>query len=242
MSDDSADVEDTQGRSADNSDGVDAPSDFESDSEDGAARTGDGERSLSDTEVVPERLVSRVAGYDEELADAVGALESRLTETESELAETESELEAARETIDRREERIDDLEDKLRRSKADFQNYKKRTKRKQEDIKARATEDLVDRMTKVRDNLLRALEQDSDANIRPGIESTLEEFDRILEDENVAVIDPEPGDDVDPNRHEVMLRVESDEPAGTIVDVYQPGYEMAEKVLRPAQVTVSEDA
>ena len=55
------------------------------------------------------------------------------------------------------------------------------------------------------------------------------------------MIDPEPGQAVDPERHEVMMRVESEQPEGTIADVYKQGYEMAEKVIEAAQVTVSDD-
>ena len=140
-----------------------------------------------------------------------------------------------------KDEEINDLTDKLSRARADFKNYKKRTKKQQEEMKARATEDLVGELIDVRDNLVRALDQDEDADIRPGVESTLEAFDRALEDENVAFISPEPGEDVDPERHEVMQRVDSDQPEGTIADVYQQGYEMADKILRPARVTVSSD-
>ena len=101
-------------------------------------------------------------------------------------------------------------------------------------------EDLIERIVPVRDNLVRALEQEEGADLRPGVESTLEEFDRVLEEENVEAIEPDPGSDVDPVRHQVMLRVGSDEPAGTIAEVYQPGYEIGDSVIREAQVTVSD--
>jgi Molecular chaperone GrpE (heat shock protein) len=63
----------------------------------------------------------------------------------------------------------------------------------------------------------------------------------VLDEENVTFISPEAGSEVDPERHEVMQRVDSDQPEGTIADVYQQGYEMADKVLQPARVTVSKD-
>ncbi|ELZ98830.1 dnaJ/dnaK ATPase stimulator grpE [Haloferax mucosum ATCC BAA-1512] len=170
----------------------------------------------------------RVAEYDDDLAAEVAALESRIADLEAERDEAEATAE--------------DLESRLKRTQADFQNYKKRAKKRQQQIKDRATEDFVERVVTVRDNLVRALDQDEDADIRGGIESTLKEFDRILDSENVEVIDPEPGTDVDPERHEVMMRVESDQPVDTIADVFQPGYEMADKVIRAAQVTVSKDA
>ncbi len=170
-------------------------------------------------------LVARVANADEGLA---ADIEDQLVDIESERQELDAE--------------VDDLESKLRRNRADFQNYKKRAKKRQKQVEKRATEDLVDRLIDVRDNLQRAVEADHDdvESLRDGVELTLRELDRVFEDENVTQIHPESGEEVDPQRHEVMLRVESDHPEDTIADVYQPGYEMADKVLQAAQVTVSD--
>jgi molecular chaperone GrpE len=173
------------------------------------------------------------------------SLEARIEETPTD--ELAREIDALREraasaerSVEERAGEVDDLESQLKRKQADFQNYKQRTERQQEELRERATEDLVDRLLDVRDNLSRALEQEEETDIRPGVESTLEEFDRILDEENVTTIDPDAGDAVDPKRHEVMLRVDSDQPEDMVAELYRPGYEMGEKVLRPAQVTVSE--
>ncbi|MFC7077522.1 nucleotide exchange factor GrpE [Haloarcula halophila] len=147
-------------------------------------------------------------------------------------------LEADRDSL---EAERDELESKLKRKQADFQNFKKRMEKRQEEEKQRATEDLVTRLFGVRDNLKRALEQDEDADIRDGVEATLRQLDDAFDAEGVDVIEPDPGQDVDPTQHQVLARVESDEAAGTIAEVHRPGYEMAEKVLREAQVTVSEE-
>jgi molecular chaperone GrpE len=179
----------------------------------------------SDGEPTVETLVARIAAHDEALAETAQKLGDRIEQLEADLEAKNAE--------------IDELTEKLSRSRADFQNYKKRTKKKQDEMKARAAEDVVTQFTTVRENLVRALDQDEDADIRPGVESTLESFDDVLEAENVSFIAPQPGDAVDPERHEVMLQVESDQPEGTIADVYQHGYEMAGKVLQAAQVTVS---
>jgi len=109
-----------------------------------------------------------------------------------------------------------------------------------EEERQRATEDLVGRLLDVRDNLARALEQDEDADIRGGIESTLVQFDEELDRENVEVIEPDLGAEVEPQRHEVLITVESDQPEDTVAQLHRPGYEMAGKVLRPAQVAVSD--
>lgn len=183
-----------------------------------ADTTGDGD-GADETEQPDSELVARVAAYDEELAADVSAVERRAEESE---------------------DRAEELESKLARNRAEFENYKKRAKKRQEQIEETATADLVERLTEVRNNLLRALEQDEDEDIRPGVESTLETFDRVLDEEGVTPIEPEPGSEVDPQRHEVMMRVESDQPADTIASVFRPGYEMAEQVIEAAQVTVSE--
>ncbi|QLC34139.1 nucleotide exchange factor GrpE [Halarchaeum sp. CBA1220] len=173
-------------------------------------------------------LADRVAEYDEELAEEV----ADVVGDRNELAETVEDLEAE----------LEETEERLQRVQADFQNYKKRAKRKQEETEERATEDLVTSLLDVRDNLTRALAEetgDTDS-LREGVEMTKRELDRVFEDEGVAEIAPEPGTETDPHRHEVMLEVSSDEPEGTVAEVYRPGYEMAGKVLRAAQVTVSD--
>jgi molecular chaperone GrpE len=170
-------------------------------------------------------LVDRVATHDEALAAEVERLQDRIVELDNLLAE--------------RDDRVADLESKLKRTQADFQNYKKRAKRRQEEIRDRATEEFVERVVGVRDNLVRALKQEEGADIRGGVEATLDEFDRVLEEENVEPIEPDPGTETDPLRHQVMTTVDSDLPEGTVVDVYRPGYEMAGSVIREAQVTVS---
>jgi molecular chaperone GrpE len=186
-----------------------------------------------------DQLLDRVRETDEDLADAV---EERLIALAEERDELRERVDEQADEIEEREMEIEGLTSRLKRKQADFQNYKKRAKKRQEQLEARATENLVTRLVDVRDNLGRALEADHEdvESIREGVEMTLREFDRVLDAENVAEIDPDPGTAVDPQHHEVMMRVDSDQPADTVAEVYQPGYEMGGKVIRAAQVTVSE--
>jgi len=188
-------------------------------------------------------------GVDTDDIDLEAAVDDALVErvAESDPEEIAGELAALRERADTLAERVEDLaeeredlEERLKRKQAEFQNYKKRMKERREDEKQRATEDLVRRTLDVRDNLERALEQDEDTDIRSGVESTLRQLDDVLQAENVEVIDPDPGEEVDPTQHQVLANVESDAEPGTIAEVHRPGYEMAEKVIREAQVTVSQ--
>ncbi|WP_311171720.1 nucleotide exchange factor GrpE [Halobellus ordinarius] len=223
----SAETDEDVGSEQDDGNAADDAVDEEDARENGVVEEGEAAASEATADDASD-LAARVAEHDEDLAAEVEGLQSRLADAEAE--------------IDEREERIEELEGALKRSKADFKNYKKRAKKREEEIRERATEDFVGRVVSVRDNLVRALDQDEGADIRPGIESTLEEFDRILEEENVTPIDPDPGEDVDPTRHEVLMRVDDSQPEGAVVDVYRPGYEMAGAVIREAQVTVSTGA
>ncbi|MFP4530324.1 MAG: nucleotide exchange factor GrpE [Halodesulfurarchaeum sp.] len=191
-------------------------------------------------------LLAEIASLDEELAAAVGdrleRLEEEIETLEDKLGTAEEELETVENELETAENELETVEERLEHTRADFRNYKERAKRRQDEIRERATEDLIERLLEVRDNLGRALADESGDvdSLREGVELTRKQFDRVFEEENVERIDPDPGTDVDANRHEVMMQVESDQPAETIHSVYRPGYEMAGKILRPAQVTVAE--
>jgi molecular chaperone GrpE len=232
--------------------GADGVSESNSESEEtGDVETGDEATETTgqaDSSASGQEAAEAAAGAEPDGEPEIGAdLLERVEESDAEaLANEISSLRLRVETLesdlDEREVRIQDLESKLKRKQADFQNYKKRMEQRREEEQQRATEDLVERLLEVRDNLVRALDQDENTDIRDGIEQTKETFDRILGEENVTPIEPDPGTEVDPKRHEVLQQVPSDRPAGTIEDVYRPGYEMADKVLRAAQVTVSDDS
>jgi molecular chaperone GrpE len=202
-----------------------ADGESETETDDAASASPDPDAEVE--QAVDEELVDRVAESDpESVANELAALRTRVEGLEDQLAAREQEL--------------DDVTESLKRKQAEFQNFKKRMEKRREEEKRRATEDLVTRLLDVRDNLERALDQDEDADIRGGVESTLRSFDDVLDQEHVSVVEPEPGDEVDPHRHEVLVRVDSDQPEGTIADVHRPGYVMADKVIREAQVTVSD--
>lgn len=176
------------------------------------------------------------SGTGKEEEDAVDAAPTER------IADLESERDELAARVEELEEERGELTARLKRTAADFENYKKRKQRERERVQAEATEEVVGRLLDVRDNLKRAIDQEADDvdSLREGVKLTLDEFDRVLDAEDVVEIDPDPGTALDPERHEVMLQVDSDEPAGHIAEVYQSGYALGEKVLRPAQVTVSD--
>lgn len=199
------------------------------------------DESTGDGDEAPDSEESEKASEEESEEESTGSPSADLIERieDGDPEQLAREIESLREKSKEQEETIEDLESSVKRSQADFQNYKKRMEKRREQERKRATEDLVTRLIDVHDNLKRGLEQEGD--IRDGVETTLRQFDEILDQENVTEIAPEPGDDVDPQRHEVLLRVESDQPEDTIDSLHRSGYEMADTVIRAAQVTVSDE-
>lgn len=216
--------------------------DIEIEGDEDADLSSDGTEESSDADSAPSDETEEVSGDESTPSnDAATDVLDRLADVDDDLAsEVRDRIDTLTQERDQAADRVAELEEQLKRTQADFQNYKKRAKKRQQSIQDRATEDLVERLVPVRDNLRRALDQDADADIRGGVESTLTELDRVLEEENVEPIEPDPGEEVNPHRHEVLMRVESEQPTETIAESYRPGYQMGEKVIREAQVTVSD--
>lgn len=121
--------------------------------------------------------------------------------------------------------------------KKELSNFKHRIEKKIDNAKTESVKDLIMDLYKVRDNIQRAIEQDEQADVRNGIKKSRNKLDKILEDNGVKVIEPDKGVEVDPDRHEVIKTVESDEyDSSEIVEVYSVGYEYEGTILKPAKV------
>jgi molecular chaperone GrpE len=152
---------------------------------------------------------------------------------EERLAEAESELAAAR--------------DKLLRALADSENIRKRAQRERDDAAKYAAAAFAKDMLDVADNLRRALssappEEEWDElmrNLLTGVAATEREMQAALERHGIKRIDPQ-GERFDHNYHQAMFETENTgQPAGTIVQVLQPGYLIHDRLLRPALVAVA---
>jgi molecular chaperone GrpE len=130
-------------------------------------------------------------------------------------------------------------EDRHKRALADLDNYRKRTARDLERLAGEAIDRAVVAWLEVVDSVERALRMDPDRSLAEGLRAVLEQIDAVLARQGVERIG-RPGERFDPERHEAIGVVESDEAeAGTVVDVARTGYARDARVLRPAQVTVS---
>jgi molecular chaperone GrpE len=141
-----------------------------------------------------------------------------------------------------------DHKDKLLRSLADMENLRRRTEREMTDTRTYAITSFARDVIGVADNIRRALQAAGEAGglsegpakaLLEGVELTEREMLKVLEKHGVKRLDPQ-GAKFDPNFHQAMFEVpDANVPSGCVVQVVQPGYVIADRVLRPALVGVS---
>jgi len=135
------------------------------------------------------------------------------------------------------------LQDKHLRLAAEFENYKRLAQRDQREASRFANEQILKELLPVVDNLERAIKsakasRNTEALIH-GVELTLKQFLEVLGKFGVRPISSV-GQSFDPSRHEAVTRVENpDTPENTVVEEFQKGYLLHERVLRPAMVAVA---
>jgi molecular chaperone GrpE len=140
------------------------------------------------------------------------------------------------------EARLAELQDSFLRAKAEAENMRRRA---QEDIaKAHkfAIESFAEALVPVKDSLEMALkvETPSVESLKEGVEMTLKQLVSAFEKNRLLEVNPQAGDRLDPMKHQAISMVPSDQEANTIVSVLQKGYTIADRLLRPALVTVSQ--
>ena len=145
--------------------------------------------------------------------------------------------------LDEAQAEIARLRDQLLRTAADFDNFRKRTRRELDDAHKRGKEELLRELLPVFDNLERAVVhagQASDAKaVADGVGMVLKQFQDTLGKVGIKRV-PAVGEPFDPSMHEAIQQVETSEhPAGTIVAEVQPGYAMGDRLLRASMVVVA---
>lgn len=146
------------------------------------------------------------------------------------------------------EAQVADLTDRLLRAHAEMDNLRKRTEREKEEMAKYAISKFARDVLAVGDNLKRAIDAvpagaaDADPALKAlidGVALTEREFINALERNGIKRINPE-GEPFNPHQHQAMTEMEKpDVPPGTVVQVYQPGYIIEDRVLRPAMVIVA---
>lgn len=153
---------------------------------------------------------------------------------------------AASEEVEEWKKRHDEVKEQLVWMAADFDNYKKRALKEKEEFLKFSQASLLKEFLVVVDNLERAVAaipaEDQDKGLlvlKQGVEMTLKQFRSVLEKHGVSKVKTV-GEKFDPRLHEVMFQEETDKfPDETVMEELQSGYQLNERVLRPALVKVA---
>ena len=135
------------------------------------------------------------------------------------------------------------FKDMLIRTTADFDNFRKRTRRELDEARRSGRDDILKDLLPVFDNLERAMQSAQKATdvkaVSDGLTMILKQFDSTLGRAGITRV-PTIGVMFDPTMHEAIQQLETDEhPPGTVVAEVQPGYAMGEKLVRAAMVVVA---
>ncbi len=128
----------------------------------------------------------------------------------------------------------------LQRLKAEFDNYRKRVAREEQQLVARASERIVKQLLPMADDLERAVEaavEHGETKVADGVRLVHRSMVGLLAREGLVEVDTEGR--FDPHTQEALLTQPSDEPEGTVIQVIQKGFKLGDLVLRPARVVIS---
>ena len=196
-------------------------------------------------------------GNEEEAADTAQAAEetseetAKADETEQPQEEAESQKEPENKTKtsffgkkkkekDKFEQQIEDLTDRLKRSMAEFDNYRKRTEKEKSSMYIIGAKDIVEKMLPIVDNFERGLAQaPEDDPFAEGMKMIYKQMMTALDEMGVKTIEAV-GKEFDPNLHNAVMHVE-DESVGEniVVEEFQKGYTYKDFVVRHSMVKVA---
>jgi molecular chaperone GrpE len=208
---------------------------MENNSSDKEAAQAEGEGANPKTEIVQTDEGSGAATGKGEVQQPENSAKEELIENLT------SENSLLKKSLDEKESIIRDYESLLKKIQADFDNYRKRIEREREEYSKLVVERIIRKLINVVDDLERGLDETKNGNndpFRAGIEKIRENMMQILTEEGLREI---PTNKLfDPYYHEALVVQENSEFGDNeIMEVYQKGYTLGTKVIRPAKVRVS---
>lgn len=175
----------------------------------------------------------------EETQQTADTATEEVAEKTEEVTEEKAETKAEEIKVDPKDLEIADLKDKLLRTMAEFDNYRKRTAKERMELSPEITARNLTEFLPVMDNLDRALAAEcKDPDYKKGVEMIHESFVTALQNLGVETIESD-GVQFNPSYHQAVQQIEDDsKEEGTIAATFQKGYKIGEKVLRFAMVAV----
>ena len=186
-----------------------------------------------ETEPVPEEAPEKTPAPEQEEKKAEKKEKKLGRKKEDERAALQAEKEAL-------EKEKAALSDKYLRICAEYDNFRRRSQKEKDALYGDIRADTVQKFLPVYDNLARALKQGTeDEAYRKGVEMIMTQFESTLEKLGVKKIESL-GKTFDPNLHNAVMHVEDESlEENTIVDVFQEGFQLGDKVIRFAMVKVA---
>ncbi len=198
------------------------------------------EGEVIDAEVVETEVVElEAAGAETEAVEA-----EVVSEAEVDVEGSEAQLQAIQEKLEEAEATAQEYLGGWQRAQATFENYRKRMQKEREEWRATSNAQLLGKLLPILDDFDRAFsmmpESLKDDAWFSGIKLIQRKIQSILETENVAPMDAEPGDTFDPKFHQAVLHQETEDfEDDQIMTVVEKGYVLGKRVLRPAMVVVA---
>lgn len=136
---------------------------------------------------------------------------------------------------------VEQLRADMLRERADLENQRKRLARDMDSARRFANERLLGELLPLFDSMEAGLAAAAPNDpLREGLELTLRQLHRIAESNGLVEVSPARGDSFDPERHQAMSMVDPDDlPPGAVAQVFQKGYVLNDRLLRPALVVVA---
>lgn len=183
----------------------------------------------------PIEKAEETTAVETEAADAEQVVEGQVVDNELEQQLAEAQGEIAK------------LKDAFLRAKAEEDNVRRRSEKEIQNSRKFALEGFSKELLTVWDSLKMAANvevsdgsDDSIKNIQDGVSLTLKQLETVFSKFGLQEITPESGDKLDPNLHQAMSLIESQEvDSGQIISVMQSGFSLNERLLRPAMVVVA---
>lgn len=198
-----------------------------------SSKSADSQSTLDKKHPATHASAGKAAQHEAETPQACGIPDDALSEVD-ELAQAQGELAILK-------AKNADLTDQLLRATAEAHNARRRAEEEVAKARKFGIESFAESLLPVLDSLEAglALKDATLEHLREGGQATLRQLKSALERNKVMAIDPLPGDKFDPSLHQAISVVPSEQEPNTVVAVLQKGYHIAERVMRPALVTVA---
>lgn len=196
----------------------------------------------NENEVVKEEIELEEANVDNDVVETIEQAEAELVEEQED--NVQAELSKANEKIAELEAKLEEAESRILRQVADFENFKRRARLDQETAATYRSQSLVTDLLPALDNFERALQieatNDQAKSIMQGVEMVYRSIIDALKKEGVEAIEAV-GTQFDPNVHQAVMQVsEPDTESNVVLEEFQKGYKLKDRVLRPTMVKVNE--